>query len=137
MARTLGSVGKASLVLASIFVAGLGCGGKGKSGGSSKTSAALHVMSAPVHAGQVANQMTYQAVLSQPGAADWTMDQGPHGASIDQGGNVTWTPDETQAGDQAFKISATMNGHTVSQTFTVTAASAVTQTSAHVVDIEI
>jgi hypothetical protein len=132
MARTLGSVGKASLVLASIFVAGLGCGGKGKSGGSSKTSAALHVMSAPVHAGQVANQMTYQAVLSQPGAADWTMDQGPHGASIDQGGNVTWTPDETQAGDQAFKISATMNGHTVSQTFTVTAASAVTQTSAHV-----
>jgi hypothetical protein len=135
MARTVRLFDRSSLVFSSIALiasAALGCGGKGTSGGSAKTSAALHIMSAPVHASQVASQMSYQAVLSQPGAADWTMDQGPHGATIDQGGNVTWTPDATQGGDQAFKISATMNGHTVSQTFTITAASTVTQTSAHV-----
>jgi hypothetical protein len=129
MARTLRPLGKSSLALALLGAAALGCGGKSSSG---KTSAALHVMSAPVHASQVGDKMTYQAVLSQPGAADWTMDQGPHGATVDQGGNVTWTPTADQGGDQAFKISATMNGHTVSQTFTVTAANSVTQASAHV-----
>jgi hypothetical protein len=108
-----------------------GCGGgSGKGAKPAQTSAALHIMSAPAHATQVGDQMRYQAVLSQPGAADWTMAQGPHSASIDQGGNVTWMPD--QDGDQAFTVSATMNGHTVSQTFTVTAASSVTQASAHV-----
>ena len=76
--------------------------------------------------------MAYPGVLSQPGAADWTMAQGPHGAAVDQGGNVTWTPDANQGGDQAFQVSATMNGHTVTQSFTVTAASSVIETSAHV-----
>ena len=131
MAFTVPPRDRSSLVLSLMVVGAFGCGG-GKSGGAGKTSAALHVMSAPVHASQVGNQMAYQAVLSQPGAADWTMAQGPHGAAVDQGGNVTWTPDANQGGDQAFKVSATMNGHTVSQSFTVTAASSVTEVSAHV-----
>ena len=132
MAFTVPPRDRSSLVLSLMVVGAFGCGG-GKSGGAGKTSAALHVMSAPVHASQVGSQMAYQAVLSQPGAAtDWTMEQGPHGASVDQGGNVTWTPDANQGGDQAFKVSATMNGHTVSQSFTVTAASSVTEVSAQV-----
>jgi hypothetical protein len=132
MARTLVPAGRWSLV--SLFIlAGAACGGgSSKSPGTSSTTAALHVVSVPVHASQVGNQMAYQAVLSQPGAADWTMDQGPHGASVDEGGNVTWKPAPDQGGDQAFTVSATMNGHTVSQSFTVTAASAVTEASAHV-----
>jgi hypothetical protein len=122
--------GRSSLVVALVLASALGCGGgKGKTG---KTSAALHIMSAPAHASQVGDQMRYQAVLSQPGAADWTMEQGPHNATVNQAGMVTWTPDDTQGGDQAFTVSATMNGHTVSQTFTVTAASAIPQASAHV-----
>ena len=129
MPRTPRLVGRSSLVFTLVLAIGCGGGSKNKTG---QTSAALHVMSAPVHASQVGDQMRYQAVLSQPGAADWTMDQGPHGATIDQGGNVTWTPDATQGGDQAFTVSATMNGHTVSQSFTVTAASAIPQASAHV-----
>ena len=131
MPRSPRLVGRSSLVFTLVLATALGCGGgsKNKTG---QTSAALHIMSAPVHASQVGDQMRYQAVLSQPGAADWTMDQGPHGATVDQGGNVTWTPDSNQGGDQAFTVSATMNGHTVSQSFTVTAASAIPQASAHV-----
>ncbi|HVR04069.1 MAG TPA: MopE-related protein [Polyangia bacterium] len=106
--------------------------GKSKSPVTATSGAALHIVSAPVHAAQVGNQTSYQAVLSQPGAAEWTMNQGPHGASIDEGGTVTWTPDATQGGDQAFTVSATMNGHTVTQTFQVTAASSVVEASAHV-----
>jgi hypothetical protein len=130
MAWTVPRCGRSWLVCSWLFAAALGCG-SGKSG-NTKTSAALHIISAPVHASQVGNQMTYQAVLSQPGAADWTMDQGPHGATVDEGGNVTWTPGKDQGGDQAFTVSAKMDGHTVTQTFTVTAASSVTETSAHV-----
>jgi hypothetical protein len=131
MARTFRSVRRSSFVFAIAATSAFGCGGS-KPGNTNKMSAALRIMSAPTHASQVGDQMAYHAVLSQPGAADWTMEQGPHGASVDQGGNVTWTPDSTQGGDQAFTVSATMNGHTVSQTFTVTAASTVTQASAHV-----
>ncbi|HVU51240.1 MAG TPA: MopE-related protein [Polyangia bacterium] len=132
MPRTPRLCGRSSLAFALALGGALGCGGGKSSSNTGQTSAALHIMSAPVHAGQVGDQMRYQAVLSQPGAADWTMEQGPHGAAVDQGGNVTWTPDATQGGDQAFTVSATMNGHTVSQSFTVTAASSVTQASAHI-----
>jgi hypothetical protein len=133
MSFTTRPVRRSSLVfsLAVALAAALGCGGS-KGSNTAKQSAALHIMSAPVHASQVGDQMRYQAVLSQPGAADWTMMQGPHGAAVDQGGNVTWTPDATQSGDQAFTVSATMNGHTVTQSFTVTAASSAIQASAHV-----
>jgi hypothetical protein len=122
--------GRVSLALSTLLVAGaLGCGGKS---GTSKTSSALHIVSVPVHAAQVGSPSNYHAVLSQPGAADWAMEQGPHGATIDQGGNVTWTPGDGQGGDQAFEISATMDGHTVTQTFEVTTASTAMEASAHV-----
>src|SRR5258707_15102994 len=106
---------RARLLPVSLIVLGalgaLACG-KSKSPVTATSGAALHIVSAPVHAARVGNQTSYQAVLSQPGAAEWAMNQGPHGASIDEGGTVTWTPDATQGGDQAFTVSATMQGHT-------------------------
>jgi hypothetical protein len=130
MARLVRPHGRVSLALSTLFVAGaLGCGGKSNT---SKSQSALHIVSVPVHAAQVGSPSTYHAVLSKPGAADWTMDQGPHGATVDQGGNVTWTPDDTQGGNQAFKLSATMDGHTTTQTFEVTTASSTMEATAHV-----
>src|SRR5450432_494283 len=134
MVGTVRPGSRVSLLVLSLssVAAAVGCGGKSSSNGSGRTSAALHIISMPAHNGQVGSPTTYQAVLSQPGAADWAMQQGPHGATIDQGCNVTWTPGADQAGGQAFTVSAAMNGHTVTQSFEVTAASTVVQASAHV-----
>src|SRR5450432_4187190 len=134
MVGTVRPGSRVSLLVLSLssVAAAVGCGGKSSSNGSGRTSAALHIISMPAHNGQVGSPTTYQAVLSQPGAADWAMQQGPHGATIDQGGNVTWTPGADQAGGQAFTVSAAMNGHIVTQSFEVTAASTVVQASAHV-----
>ena len=60
-------------------------------------------------AGRVA--LTYQAVTSEPGAANWVVEQGPHGATIQQGGQLSWTPTAGQAGDQAFRSRPRSTGH--------------------------
>jgi hypothetical protein len=121
-----------SILSLSILAGAIGCGKTKSSKPVGASGSALHVMSAPVHNAQVGAALKYQAVLSQPGAADWVLDQAPEGAKIEQGGNLTWTPGPTQGGDQAFTISATVDGHKTQQTFTVTAASTVVETSAHV-----
>jgi hypothetical protein len=114
----------------------LGCGGGPKkpgAGGNAGTGgAALHIVSAPVHNAQVGGSLTYQAALSEPGAAQWAIEDGPHGATIDQGGQVAWKPAAAEAGEQQFTISATQGGLKVEQSFQVTAASTVLEASAHV-----
>jgi Putative metal-binding motif len=119
----------------SLLVGAIGCG-KSKSampgGMGGASGSALHIMSAPVHNAQVGAALQYQAALSQPGAATWVLEQAPQGAKIEQGGNLTWTPGTTQGGNQAFTISATVDGHKVEQSFNVTAASSVVEASAHV-----
>src|SRR5207244_2481848 len=118
-----------SLTLLAATLAAAGCGGK--SSPPAKGGAALHMTSAPVHNAQVGGALKYQATTSEPGASNWVVEQGPHGATIEQGGQLTWTPTDDQAGDQAFKISAEVDGHQVTQTFTVTAASTVVEASTH------
>ncbi|HVR61250.1 MAG TPA: MopE-related protein, partial [Polyangia bacterium] len=111
-----------------------GCG-QSKSKGPDMTGAAdaaLHVISTPVSYAKVGEDLKYQAVLSQPGAADWALAAAPQGAKIDQGGSLTWTPTDDQSGPQTVAINAALAGEQVTQTAHVTAASSVVQASAHV-----
>src|SRR5579872_5712640 len=123
--------------LAALF--GIGCG-KGKSGGGTTTTppptgaaeAALHIVSTPVNYAQVGQPLTYQAVLSKPGAADWALMAAPDGAKIDQSGSLTWTPSTDQGGANDIAVHAVLAGESVDQTVHVTAASTVLQASADV-----
>jgi hypothetical protein len=116
--------------LSLLALAAASCGGKSTKPGTG--GGAARMVSAPVHNAQVGSALKYQAVTSQPGAANWVIEEGPHGATIEQGGQLSWTPTEAQAGTQAFKISAVVGGNTVTQEFEVTAATTVVQGSAHV-----
>src|SRR5260370_36738714 len=75
---------------------GTGCGNsKGKGNGPDMTGVAgqaLHVISTPVNYAQVAEDLKYQTVLSNPGAADWALMAGPPGAKISQAGPPTGKP---------------------------------------------
>ncbi|HVZ73411.1 MAG TPA: MopE-related protein [Polyangia bacterium] len=131
MARSRG--GGRLVGLLSLGVLGaLGCGGSKNQGPSdAAVDAALRFLSTPVQHAEVGGTLQYQAALSSPGEVQWILEKGPHGATVNQGGQVTWSPDATQSGTQAFQVLAMVDGHMVEQSFDVTAASALSQASAH------